>query len=162
MIVDTKFLNEIADRKKHTFISTGMSTLENIDKAVNIFNKKNCSFELMHCFSNYPMDANDANLLTIPSLQRRYNCNVGYSGHEVGLAVSFAAVGLGITSLERHITLDRADYGSDQAASLEPRGMQLLIKTIKTMQLSKGKDMMGKILEKEIPIAKKLREHIKI
>ncbi len=162
MIVDTKFLNEIADRKMHTFISTGMSTLENIDEAVNIFNKKNCSFELMHCFSTYPMKTNDANLLTIPSLQRRYNCNVGYSGHESGLAVSFAAVCLGITSLERHITLDRASYGSDQAASIEARGMQLLIKTIKTMQLSKGKDMMGKILDKEIPIAKKLREHIKI
>ena len=108
------------------------------------------------------MESIDANLLTIRSLQKRYNCNVGYSGHEVGLGVSFAAVALGITSLERHITLDRASYGSDQAASLEPRGMQLLIKTIKTMQKSKGKDMLGKILEKEIPIAKKLRAHIKI
>ena len=162
MIIDTKLLNEIAERKKHTFISTGMSTLKNIDEAVNIFKKKNCSFELMHCFSTYPMEVSDANLLTIDSLRTRYNCNVGYSGHESGLAVSFAAVGLGITSLERHITLDRASYGSDQAASLEPRGMKLLIKTIKTMQLSRGKDMMGQILEKEVSIAKKLREHVKI
>ncbi len=160
MIIDKNFLEEVAKRKKYTFISTGMSTLKNIEDAVEIFKKNNCEFELMHCFSTYPMDVSDANLDTIKSLKQNFGCKVGYSGHESGLAVSFAAVGFGITSLERHITLDRASYGSDQAASIEPRGMQLLVKTIKSMQLASGKDMLGKILEKEIPIAKKLREHI--
>ena len=161
MIVDKFFLEEVAKRKKYTFISTGMSTLENISDAVEIFRKNKCEFELMHCFSTYPMDVKDANLQTINSLKEKFNCKVGYSGHESGLAVSFAALGFGISSLERHITLDRASYGSDQAASLEPRGMQLLIKTIKSMQLAYGRNMIGEILEKEIPIAKKLREHIK-
>lgn len=161
MIVDKNFLNEVAKRKKYTFISTGMSSLKDIDEAVNIFKKNNCKFELMHCFSTYPMNASNANLKTIDSLRNRYDCDVGYSGHESGLAVSFAAVGHQITSLERHITLDRASYGSDQSASLEPRGMQLLIKTIKTMQVAEGEDKIGIILDEEIPIAKKLREHIK-
>jgi N-acetylneuraminate synthase len=161
MIVDKKFLIEIAQRKKYTFISTGMSSLNDIDEAVDIFKKNNCKFELMHCFSTYPMEVINANLKTIDSLRKRYSCNVGYSGHESGLAVSFAAVGHEITSLERHITLDRASYGSDQSASLEPRGMQLLIKTIQTMQISEGEDKIGKILDEELPIAKKLREHIK-
>jgi len=160
MIIDKKFLTEVALRKKYTFISTGMSTLSDIDQAVEIFRKKKCSFELMHCFSTYPMDVEDANLATIQAMKERYKCNVGYSGHESGLAVSYLAVCLGITSLERHITLDRASYGSDQSASLEPRGMQLLIKTIKVMQKAYGKNMIGKILEKEKAIALRLREHI--
>ena len=116
----------------------------------------------MHCVATYPLKSENTNLKRILTLRVKFKCKVGYSGHENGVAISLAAVAMGITSLERHITLDRAAYGSDQAASLEPRGMQLLIKTIKTMQLSKGKDMIGKILEQEIPIAKKLREHIKI
>lgn len=161
MIVDKEFLNEVAKRKQHTFISTGMSTTENIDSAVEIFKKQNCSFELMHCFSTYPMKIVDANLATIESLRKRYKCNIGYSGHESGLSVSYAAAMLGITSLERHITLDRSGYGSDQSASLETRGMQLLVKTIKSMQRSIGKDMMGKLLDEELSIAKKLREHLK-
>ena len=161
MIVDKNFLNEVAKRKKHTFISTGMSTISNIDDAVEIFKEHKCSFELMHCFSTYPMKVKDANLQTIESLKKKYKCNIGYSGHESGLAVSYAAVMMGITSLERHITLDRSAYGSDQAASIEPRGMQQLIKTIKTMQESIGKDMLGELLEDELPIAKKLREHLK-
>ena len=94
-----------------------MSTKEDIDNAVKIFRKNNCSFELMHCVSTYPMKIEDANLITINQLKKEYNCNVGYSGHENGVVVSLAAVMLGITSLERHITLDRTMYGSDQAAS---------------------------------------------
>ena len=89
-------------KKKHTFISTGMSTKKDIDNAVEIFKKNNCTFELMHCVSTYPMKAEDANLLTINELKKEYNCNVGYSGHENGVVVSLAAVMLGITSLERH------------------------------------------------------------
>ena len=130
MIVDHNFLNEVAKKNKHTFISTGMSTKEDIDNAVNIFKKNNCSFELMHCVSTYPMKVKDANLITINQLKKEYNCDVGYSGHENGVAVSLAAVMLNITSLERHITLDRTMYGSDQAASLELTGMKNLCESI--------------------------------
>ena len=112
-------LKTIASEKKHTFISTGMSTLEQIDKAVQIFEDADCSYELMHCNSTYPMPVEDANLKVMHTLQERYNCNVGYSGHESGVIVSCAAVAMGASSLERHITLDRAMYGSDQSASLE-------------------------------------------
>ena len=161
MIVDQEFLNEVAKRKKHTFISTGMSTKEDIDKAVNIFKKNNCSFELMHCVSTYPMKVEDANLITINSLKDEYKCNVGYSGHENGVAVSLAAFMLGISSLERHITLDRTMYGSDQSASLELTGMKNLCASIDKMILSLGKPSIGKIIDDEVPIAKKLRAHIK-
>ena len=126
MIVDKNFLKEVAKQKKYTFISTGMSTKEDIDNAVDIFKSEGCQFELMHCISTYPMKPEDANLETIIGLKDEYNCKVGYSGHENGVVVSLAAVGLGISSLERHITLDRTMYGSDQAASLEYRGMKEL------------------------------------
>ena len=161
MIVDHKFLNEVAKTRIHTFISTGMSSKENIDNAVNIFKKNDCSFELMHCVSTYPMKIEDANLITIDQLKNEYNCNVGYSGHENGVVVSLAATMLGITSLERHITLDRTMYGSDQAASLELPGMQNLSSSINKLLLSLGEPSLGKIIDEEIPIAKKLRAHIK-
>ncbi len=161
MIVDSNFLNEVAKQKKHTFISTGMSTKENIDNAINIFSKNNCSFELMHCVSTYPMKVEDANLITIKQLKENYICDVGYSGHENGVVVSLAALQFGISSLERHITLDRAMYGSDQAASLEPKGMQSLAESIEKYLLSIGKPSLGKVLKEELPIAKKLRAHIK-
>ena len=161
MIIDQDFLNEVAKRKKHSFISTGMSTKENIDNAVNIFKKNNCSFELMHCVSTYPMKIEDANLITINQLKEEYNCNVGYSGHENGVVISLAALMLGITSLERHITLDRTMYGSDQSASLEFSGMKNLLGSIDKILLSIGKPSLGKIIDDEIPIAKKLRAHIK-
>ncbi len=161
MIVDKEFLAEVAKRKKYTFISTGMSLTKDIDHAVDIFRKNNCPFELMHCVSTYPMRVKDANLITIESLKKRYNCNVGYSGHETGLAVSYAALNFGITSLERHITLDRSMYGSDQAASIEKNGMIQLIKNIRSMEESIGVSKLGVILDEEKPIAKKLREHIK-
>lgn len=162
MIVDLNFLKEVAKRKKYTFISTGMSSIEDIDKAVKIFNENECKFELMHCVSTYPMKVEDANLLTINDLKKRYNCNVGYSGHESGLAVSYAAAMFGITSLERHITLDRSMYGSDQAASIEKRGMVELISTINKMIQSIGVVKTGNILKEEESIAKKLRAHIKL
>ncbi len=161
MIVDKTLLDEVAKRKKHTFISTGMSTKEDIDDAVKIFKKYNCSFELMHCVSTYPMKPEDANLMTINALKKKYNCNVGYSGHESGVAVSLAAFSLGISSLERHITLDRSMYGSDQSASLEKVGMKNLIDSIKKMSVAYGNEKLGFILKDEIPIAKKLRSHIK-
>ena len=138
-----------------------MSKLEHIDNAVKIFEDEKCSFELMHCVSVYPMKVNDANLITINFLKERYNCDVGYSGHEVGLAVSYAAIGLGITSLERHITLDRSMYGSDQAASLEIKGMRELVKNIRIMEQSIGQNKLGEIHSDEYEISKKLRAHIK-
>jgi N-acetylneuraminate synthase len=161
MIVDTNFLKEVAKRNKHTFISTGMSSKEDIDNAVNIFKNNNCSFELMHCVSTYPMKPEDANLMTIKELKNVYNCNVGYSGHENGVVVSLAALMLGITSLERHITLDRTMYGSDQSASLELSGMKNLTESINKIFISLGEPSLGKIIDDELPIAKKLRAHIK-
>ena len=161
MIIDQNLLNEVAKRNKHTFISTGMSKKKDIDNAVSIFKKNNCSFELMHCVSTYPMKVEDANLTTINQLKKEYNCNVGYSGHENGVLVSLAAVMQGITSLERHITLDRAMYGSDQSASLELSGMKNLTASIDIILLSQGKPSVGKIIDDEKPIAKKLRAHIK-
>jgi len=162
MIVDLNFLEEVAKRKKHTFISTGMSTKNDIDNAVSIFRKNKCSFELMHCVSTYPMKPEDGNLITINQLKKEYNCNVGYSGHENGVVVSLAAIMLGITSLERHITLDRTMYGSDQSASLELSGMKNLSDSMNKILLSIGKPSLGKIIDQEIPIANKLRAHIKI
>ena len=161
MIVDLKFVEQVALRKKHTFISTGMSTKANIDDAVRIFKKNNCSFELMHCVSTYPMKPEDANLITINQLKKEYGCNVGYSGHENGVVISLAAMMLGISSLERHITLDRTMYGSDQSASLEFSGMKDLTSSIDKMLLSIGTPSLGKIIDDEIKIAKKLRSHIK-
>lgn len=162
MIIDENFLFEIAKRGKHTFISTGMSTKDDIDNAVKIFKSQNCSFELMHCVSTYPMNDKDANLITINQLKKEYNCNVGYSGHENGVVISLAALMFEISSLERHITLDRTMYGSDQAASLEFNGMNNLTQSIKKILLSIGEPSLGKIIEEEKPIAKKLRAHIKV
>ena len=120
MLGHIPLLKLIAATQKKAFISTGMSTLEEIDRVVEIFQNANCEFELMHCNSTYPMKEEDANLLCIPMLRERYKVNVGYSGHESSLLkVCAAAVALGATSIERHITLDRAMYGSDQAASIE-------------------------------------------
>jgi N-acetylneuraminate synthase len=162
MIVDKKFLNEVAKRKKYTFISTGMSTLNDINDAVKIFKTHKTDFELMHCVSTYPTKPEDVNLKTIEALRKKYNCKIGYSGHENGIAISIAASVLGITSLERHITLDRTMYGSDQAASIEESGMKNLISSIKKIELALGDEKIGHILDDEIPIAKKLRAHIKI
>ena len=161
MIIDKNFLNEVSKRNKHTFISTGMSTKQDIDNAVSIFKKNNCSFELMHCVSTYPMKDEDANLITIRQLKKEYNCNVGYSGHENGIVISITAAILGITSLERHITLDRTMYGSDQAASLELSGMKNLCQAIDKGLRALGEPSLGRIIDDEIPIAKKLRAHIK-
>jgi len=159
MIVDTALLAEIASEKKHTFISTGMSTLAQVDSAVEIFKKAGCPFELMHTKSSYPMEDEDANLKCIDTLRRRYKCNVGYSGHETGLAVSYAAAALGITSLERHITLDRAMYGSDQSASLEPAGLNALVGAVRKIEKALG-DGEVNVHPKEVAVSKKLRGHI--
>ena len=161
MVVDTDFLNEVAKEKKHTFISTGMCTKQDIDTAVEIFKSFNCPFELMHCVSTYPMEPKEANLETIKALKRVYKCNVGYSGHENGIAISLAATMFDLSSLERHITLDRSMYGSDQSASLEMQGMVKLTSSIEKICLAIGQEKLGHISEKEKKIADKLRAHIK-
>ena len=160
MLVNIELLKMVAEEKKYTFISTGLSTLKDIETAVNIFKKNNCPFELMHCVSTYPMKDADANLKTIETLREKFKCKVGYSGHETGLVVSHAAAALGISSIERHITLDRAMYGSDQAASLAPAGLKRLVPEVRRVQIAMG-DGIKRIIEDEIPIAKKLREHLK-
>lgn len=156
MLVQEEFLEMVAKEGKHTFISTGMSTYEEIDRAVEIFRENNCPFELMHCNSTYPMKNEDANLRMIESLRKRYGCDVGYSGHEVGRVVSQTAVALGATSIERHITLDRAMYGSDQAASLEAEDFLKLVRAIRTTESALGTG--EKILTPaEAEVKKKLR-----
>jgi N-acetylneuraminate synthase len=136
-----------------------MTTYEDIQKAIDIFNQFDCPFELMHTVSTYPMKDEDANLNMIKTLRDKFNCDIGYSGHEVGLAVSYAAAALGITSLERHITLDRAMYGSDQSASVEPRGLRELVGAVRKIEQAMG-DGEKRILDAEVPIAQKLREHL--
>tara|TARA_X000000950_G_scaffold254035_1_gene317462 strand:- start:349 stop:1200 length:852 start_codon:yes stop_codon:yes gene_type:complete len=161
MITDFRLLEAIAEEKKHTFISTGMSTKMDIDKAVDIFVKAKCPFELMHCVSTYPMKPEHANLKTIDILKSTYDCDVGYSGHENGIAISTAAAALGISSIERHITLDRTMYGSDQSASLEIKGLRNLVGSIRKVEMALGEKKLGDILPEELPIAEKLRAHIK-
>lgn len=157
MLGNFPLLKEIASEKKYTFISTGMSTLEEIDKVVHLFKKYNCPFELMHCNSSYPMKDTEANLNCINSLQEKYNCNVGYSGHENSLiGVSLIAVAMGATSVERHITLDRTMYGSDQAASIEAKNLKNLGTSLRNVALIKG-DGKKIITSQESIIRKKLR-----
>ncbi len=163
MIVDTNLLEAIAKQGKYTFISTGMSSYKEIDTAIKIFKKHNCEYELMQCVSAYPFDDSMANLNMIKKMRDKYNCKVGYSGHEKGgLAISVAAVALGATSIERHITLDRTMYGSDQAASLTPEGFKSLVTSIRKVEKAITGEEEKKILKIEESVAKKLREHIKV
>jgi N-acetylneuraminate synthase len=159
MIVHTELLKLIAEEKKHTFISTGMTTYEDINTAINIFKEAKCPFELMHTVSTYPMKEENANLNMIKVLRDKYKCDVGYSGHEVGLAISNAVSALGITSLEKHITISRAMYGSDQSASVEPQGLRKLVAAVRKIESAMG-DGVKRILDEEIPISRKLREQL--
>jgi len=161
MLGHMPLLKLIAAEGKKTFISTGMSTLEEIDDVVKIFVEAKCPFELMHCNSTYPMKEEDANLLCIPMLKERYGCNVGYSGHESSLIkVSTTAVALGATSIERHITLDRAMYGSDQAASIESSSLDSFVKAVRAIPniLGNGKKILS---EEETKTRDKLRINVK-
>ena len=156
MITHCDFLKAVAERKKHTFISTGMSTMKMIEDVVDIFARKGCPYTLMHSTSAYPCPDEETNVQSITKLIERFGPPVGYSGHEVGLLPSIVAVVLGASVIERHITLDRASYGSDQAASLERRGLELLVKECKGVQTTLG-DGRKSIKEIEQGIAKKLR-----
>ena len=160
MLTHKKLLEIIAKEKKYTFISTGMSTIPEIKDAVKLFKKYKCPFELMHSHSAYPMPLEEANLMMIPTLKKTFKCNVGYSGHESAASlICVAAVLQGSTSIERHITLDRTMYGSDQAASLEPEGLVRLVRDIRALDVILG-DGKKKIWDSEKSAMKKLRERL--
>ena len=158
MLVHNKLLKTIAEEKKYTFISTGMSTLKDIEKAIKIFRKFKCPFELMHSHSAYPMKPEEANLKLISVLKNKFKCKVGYSGHETGsYLICVTAALLGATSIERHITLDRTMYGSDQAASLEPGGLFRLVRDLREIENIIG-DGKKRIWDSELPAKEKLRQ----
>ena len=158
MLVHDKLLEIVAQEKKHTFIATGMSTLNDIEKAVKIFRKHKCPFELMHCHSAYPMPPEEANLKLIPFLAKKFRCKVGYSGHESAATnISIPAILLGATSIERHITIDRAAFGHDQAASLEPKGLFQLIRDVRIIDKIMG-DGKKRVWKSELNNKKKLRQ----
>ena len=158
MLVHNKLLKTIAEEKKYTFISTGMSTLKDIEKAVKIFRKFKCPFELMHSHSAYPMNPKEANLKLISVLKNKFKCKVGYSGHETSsYLICVTAALLGATSIERHITLDRTMYGSDQAASLEQGGLFRLVRDLRQIENILG-DGKKRIWDSELPAKEKLRQ----
>tara|TARA_B110000495_G_scaffold193358_1_gene198435 strand:+ start:1452 stop:2285 length:834 start_codon:yes stop_codon:yes gene_type:complete len=160
MLVHEKLLKLVAEEGKHTFISTGMSTIKEISDAVNIFRKNKCPFELMHSHSSYPMATEEANLKVIPFLRKKFKCDIGYSGHEKGAyLLPVIATVLGATSIERHITVDRAMYGSDQAASLEPAALKRLVRDVHRVEVVLG-DGKKRIWDSELPAKSKLRERL--
>jgi N-acetylneuraminate synthase len=156
LITNREMLEAVADLGKHTFISTALSEWEDVDNAVEVFRSRNCPFTLMHCIGTYPMEDDEANVSVMLQLKERYDCPVGYSSHEKGLICSMLAAALGASALERHVTLDRAMYGSDQAASLERRGIELLVRDVRLLGTVMG-DGEKRVTERERPIAEKLR-----
>ena len=158
MLSHENLVKKIASEKKHTFISTGMHTIDQINQVVEIFKSFDCPFELMHTCSEYPMSPEKANLLFRPQLKKIFGTNVGYSGHETGIIISVAAAALGASSIERHITLDRSMYGSDQSASIEIVGFEKMCKYIRVVEESLGvskkiiTDQEKEIFEKLKPI----------
>jgi len=156
MLTHIPLLKVVAEERKHTFISTGMSNYDDIDRAVNIFRKYKCPFTLMHCNSTYPARDEDLNLSCIKTLRERYSCDVGYSGHEVGPMPSVVAAALGAVAIERHITMDRAMYGSDQAASLADRGIEILVREARSIPKYLGNDIKT-VSPEEQNLAAKLR-----
>jgi len=157
MLTNHELLNVVAEEEKHTFIATGMSTIEEISKAIKIFENNNCPFELMHTNSSYPMKLEEANLKCITTLQNQFHCDVGYSGHEVdSYTCCIISAVLGATSIERHITLSRALPGSDQSASLEPSGLERMVRDVRRVESVLG-DGIKRIWDSEVPVMKKLR-----
>jgi N-acetylneuraminate synthase len=153
-LTDDNLLRHTRATGKPIILSTGMSTTEEIDHAVEVLGKKDLI--LLHACSTYPASYDELNLRAIPALRERYGVPVGYSGHETGIPSSVAAVVLGACSVERHITMDRAMWGSDQAASLEPNGISRLVRDVRLIEQSLG-DGVKRVYQSEIPIIKKLR-----
>ncbi len=156
MVTHRELLETVADERKLTLLSTGMSDYEQLDAAVDVFRRHRCPFILMHCVSEYPAPEGALNLRCLVELRRRYNCPVGYSGHEVTMVPGVLAAMMGAVAVERHITLDRAMYGSDQAASLEKRGLEMLTSYIRTIPIVFG-DGVKRVTPGEAANAKKLR-----
>ena len=138
MLTNLDLIKVIAKEKKHTFISTGMSNIKDIKNCVNIFKKNNCKYTLLHCVSTYPCDDEDLNLNMILTLKKIFKCSVGYSGHESSVSPSIIAATLGATAIERHITIDRSMWGTDQSASLSEEGIKTLTGTINKLSLVLG------------------------
>jgi N-acetylneuraminate synthase len=153
-LTDDALLRHIRAKGKPVLLSTGMSSMEQVDHAVDVLGRQDLI--IMHACSTYPAYYEELNLKVIPLLQKRYGVPVGYSGHETGLPSSVAAMVLGACVVERHLTLDRSMWGSDQAASLEPNGMTRLMRDIRLIEKSMG-DGVKRIIEREVPIMKKLR-----
>jgi len=153
-LTDDKLLQHTKAKGRPIILSTGMSTLEQIDHAVEILGKKDLI--ILHSTSTYPAEYVELNLKVIPFMQKRYGLPVGYSGHETGLPSSVAAVAIGACVIERHITLERAMWGSDQAASLGSSGVIRVVRDIRLAEMSMG-DGVKRVFERELPIIKKLR-----
>jgi len=153
-LTDDSLLRHIRRTGKPIILSTGMSTYAEIDHAVEVLGKENLI--LMHATSTYPANYDELNLRAIPVMAQRYGVPVGYSGHETGIPTSVCAAALGACCVERHITLDRASWGSDQAASLEPNGINRLVRDIRLWEQARG-DGIKRVYEREFPIIKKLR-----
>jgi N-acetylneuraminate synthase len=156
MLTSLDFISTVAKEGKYTYISTGMSYWDEITQAVEIFRKYNCPFSLLHTVSTYPTDNKDSNLLMINTLRERYKCNVGFSSHSRGRIVPLVATGMGIDSLEIHVTLDKTLYGSDQAASLELDDFKKLVIDVRGIEkaLGTGERILS---EAELEVRKKLR-----
>jgi N-acetylneuraminate synthase len=153
-MTDDALLRHTRSKGKPIILSTGMSTMEQIDHAVEVLSKKD--LVILHATSTYPANYDELNLSVIPVLRERFGLPVGYSGHETGIPSSIAVVALGACVVERHITLDRAMWGSDQAASLGPGGIIKMVSGIRIMELAMG-DGVKRVIEREVPIIKKLR-----
>ena len=153
-LTDSELLSSINKTKTTTILSTGMSSIDEIDKAVSLLN--NVPLAIAQATSTYPAEASELNLRTIQTFAEKYKVPVGYSGHERGLQVTIAAVALGATFIERHITLDRSMWGTDHSASLEPEGLKKLVRDIRIIELALG-DGKKKVYDSEIPIRAKLR-----
>lgn len=156
-LTDQGILRKLRGLGRPILLSTGMSTLEQIDAAVSATGTEN--LVLLHAVSTYPAHYEELNLRVIPALMERYNVPVGYSGHETGLPSSVAAVVLGACIVERHVTLDRAMWGSDHAASLEPNGITRLVRDIRLVETSMG-DGLKRIMPRELPVLDKLRHSV--
>jgi N-acetylneuraminate synthase len=156
MITNLDLLNAIAIEKKKTFISTGMCTMKDIERAVKIFKSNKCDFVLMHSVSLYPCDENLLNLNFIKTLKKRFKCEVGYSGHESSVSPTITAFFMGADYIERHVTLDRANWGTDQAASLAEEGIENLSSLIRKIPTTLG-DGVKKYLKEEKQVSKKMR-----
>ena len=156
MISNVNLIKEIAKEKKLTFISTGGASFPEIDTAVKIFKKYKCKFIIMHCVASYPADEKELNLNLINTLKTKYRCTIGYSGHEKSVTPSVMAAALGAEVIERHITLDRTDWGTDQAASLEINGLNKLSTLLRKVNLIKGNGLKKNLQEE----SKKLKNLI--